>query len=272
MHILLTAFILFIVMPAHAGSDIFEKVRDNQRINCGFALWNPGNILDPNTGEQSGMVYDIVEEIGQKLNYEIVWKEETGFGTIIEGLNQRRYDMACAGVFINTGRAQAATFSDPLFYAPVIAVVRADETEIDSFEDLNQPSSKIAIIDGEAGSFLAQKRFPNATKSALPRMSELSAILMHVAHKKADAAIIDTGTFYKFDQANPGLLKQLGTQPVSANPVALALPLGEFELRDLINVALGELQFEGTIDRIISEYELFPGMFYPVTKPYEVPQ
>ena len=49
-----------------------------------------------------------------------------------------------------------------------------------------------------------------------------------------------------------------------------AFRMGEDKFKAMIDVAIDELVFEGTIDRILKKYETVPSQFLRVTLPYKM--
>jgi ABC-type amino acid transport substrate-binding protein len=246
----------------------FDRVMRTKTIRCGYAIWSPVLFKDLKTGEIKGISHDIMEEIGKKLSLRIEWAEETNWGTVVEGLATHRYDAICTGIGVISGRAREIDFSAPLFYAPTYLVVRADENRIHKTDDANDPAYTISVLDGEAFSFLAPVRFPKAQIKSLPQMNDFSSILQEVETKKADATGVTYSDFLSYDKANPGKVKILDkTSPLQVYAASFGLPQGDVAFKTMIDVALGELFFDGTADRIIRVYSDSEEFFRPI-KPY----
>lgn len=49
-------------------------------LRCGYGLWEPAVMRDPNTGEVSGLFVDIMEALGELTDIEIEWMEEVPWG------------------------------------------------------------------------------------------------------------------------------------------------------------------------------------------------
>lgn len=94
----LALFLIFISFPAFAADKetAYDRIMKSGEIRCGYAISPPAMVQDPNTGEISGMDYDIWQEIGKELGVKIVWPEEAGWGNYITGLNSGRYDAFCS--------------------------------------------------------------------------------------------------------------------------------------------------------------------------------
>lgn len=272
-----TFLLLFFLVPlsftAHASEkgDILEKIKSSGKITCGYAMWSPILYKNMDTNNLAGISYDIMEEIGKRLDLKIEWAEETGWGTIIEGLNARRYDMICTGLAASSARAKFIDFTTSYFYAPLHVAVRTDDARFDKdYDSLNDPTYKIAVLEGEMSAITAAQRFPKATVSAISQITDYSLLLKEVESGKADATLIEPSTFADYDKNNPGKLKIISKKnPVNMLPVTFGLPQNADGMRQMIDIALRELILDGTVDRIIKKYEPREGIYLPVTRGYQ---
>src|ERR1700733_5938912 len=108
--IALAALALVVLRPAGNNAvekkeTAFERVMRTRTIRCAYADYPPPTIIDPNTKKLSGFVYDIIEEAGRRLNLQIDWVEEVGYGNINAGFETGRYDVFCSPVWPSAPRA-----------------------------------------------------------------------------------------------------------------------------------------------------------------------
>lgn len=271
---LIALVVMVAAIPAFAQEKELasDRVLRTGTIRCGYALWSPAISKDPNTGAMQGLVPAITEAVGKKLELKIEWAEETGWGTIVEGLATGRYDMICTGLFINAPRARRIDFSTPFFYSPLLVAVRVDEKRLAKNADLNSESFTIAILEGEASSIVARQSFPEARTVTLPQSAEFSQLYEEVRTGKADATLVDAPSFAEYNKVNPGALKIMDPQPVSVFPSAFGLPRNDAAFKTMIDAALSEIQNDGTVDRLMNENEIYRTLFYRVARPYAAPQ
>src|SRR5438874_1363658 len=78
---------------------VYDRVMSSGVIHCGYVVYPPGLLKDPNTGKLSGVFYDIMESAAKSLQLRLEWTEEVGWGSMIEGLQANRYDMICSPVW-----------------------------------------------------------------------------------------------------------------------------------------------------------------------------
>lgn len=268
------ALLALAAFPAFAANDqesAYERVMRTGEIRCGYIVWAPMFMKDPNTGEFSGIFYDYMEKIGDALDLTVRWTEEVTPATYVEALRARRFDMLCSADWPNASRGKYLDYVDPVFYLALVPFSRPDDTRFDNALSLiNDPRVTVSVIDGEMSSIIARSDFPDAQTLELPQMADAAQMLMNVADGKADVAITALTTGLAFQEKNPGRLRQVpADRPVRLFPNTLSLPLGEDELRQVMNTVTRELHYSGAIDRIIDKYEEYPGSLYRVSKPYE---
>ena len=97
-------------------SSTLDQVIQTRIIRAGYVSNPPSCIIDPNTSKVSGIVADAFEKLAEKASLKVQWVEEVGFGSMIEGLDARRYDAVPCAIWPNAARATKADFSRPLFY------------------------------------------------------------------------------------------------------------------------------------------------------------
>ncbi|MFY9287781.1 MAG: transporter substrate-binding domain-containing protein [Alphaproteobacteria bacterium] len=252
-------------------NDTYESVIQKQSIRCGYAVWAPFFMKDANTGAFSGVFYDYMEALGQALKLKIDWAEEISWADFPAALKSGRIDVMCSGLWPNADRAREIDFINPIFYSPIYAYVRADDTRFDGNIDLiNDPSVTIAVIDGATGTVIAMNDFPQAKTLPLPEVGGLIEIINTVVAHKADVFIIDSAFAGKYAAANPGKIKRVGPPlRVFGDTIAIAQAQGRF-LR-MVNTISSELLLSGKVEKILKKYEEVPGSFLRVAPSYVSP-
>ena len=249
----------------------YDRVMRTQTIRCGYAVWPPSIIKDPNTGSLSGIEYEYVEALGAALKLKIDWAEEIGWGDFPAALEAGRIDAFCVGPWPNSARARQVDFVQPIFYQPLYAYARADDLRFDNNLDaINNPNITVATIDGEMSSMIAVKDFPQAKTMQLPQLSTASEPMLNIVDKKADVAFTDPVSFAEYDTKNPGKLRRIPSKmPIRVFGVPLAIARGQDELRRMLDTSTIELLSSGQIEKIIVKYEQYPGTLLRVAPSYQ---
>jgi polar amino acid transport system substrate-binding protein len=255
------------------NQNLLAKVLDKGEIRVGYVIYPPGMIKDANTGKLSGIFHDALEEAGKNLGLKINWVEEVGWGTMIEGLNSGRYDMIGSAVWPTATRAKNVDFTIPLNYGVIGVYVRSDDSRFINLDKINSESVTLATIDGEISSFVAKEAFPQAKVLSLPQDTQISLVLLNVTTRKADVAFVEPAVAEEFLANNPNTIKNIAKEnPIRTYGNTWVVSKNESAFKNMLDVAIQELQNNGKIDELVEQYSKYPGSFYPVSKPYNVPR
>lgn len=252
-------------------SSLYDRVVKTGKIRCGYVVYPPGCIKDPNTGKLSGISVDLLEKVGQNLGLKVEWTEEVGWGSMIEGLQTDRYDMIGAAIWANTTRAKQVDFSMPFFYSGVGVYVRkGDKRFAENLSAIDSPSVKIATIDGEMADVIARADFPSAERVSYPQTSDVSHMLLALATRKADVGFAEPYIVDEFLKSNPGSIENLAMErPIRVFPNTMLFRRGEYEFKAMLDTAIGELVNSGYVDKLIDKYDT-EGTLYRNAYPYRM--
>jgi polar amino acid transport system substrate-binding protein len=259
--------------PPNRGQNLYSEIRAAGTIRAAYAVGAPLFVIDPKTNEKSGIFFEVVNRAAEKLNLNVRWSEEVGYGEMIEGLNAGRYDLIGSGVWINGARGKDADFTIPLYYDAVLPYVRNDDTRFDKeISILNAPDFKISTMDGEMGATIAKTDFPKARTESIPQNSDFTLLTLNVINKKADVVFLSVGHARLFQLANPGKIRAVNpAKPIRLFGNALMIPKGAYDLQQSLDYAFLEMLNNGEIDPILNKYEAAPGSFYRRALPYSQP-
>ena len=137
-------------------SDVLENIRKAGKITIAMeGEWQPWTYHDE-SGALTGFDVEvgalIAEGLGVKPEY-----VETAWDGILAGVDSGRFDIACNGVGYTEERAESYTFSTPYVYTEMVLVVKSDNEDIQTIEDLkgkktaNSPNSTYAMRAEAAG-------------------------------------------------------------------------------------------------------------------------
>lgn len=235
----------------------FDRVMRTGTLRCAYLVYPPETIKDPVTGKLSGIVIETTEELVRQLGWKVDWVAEVGFQDMFEGLTTDRYDALCGGLYEKPNRAKVALFSAPFNYGVTYTVARADDVRFDkSLEPINDPSIKIAQLDGEISQAIAEESFSKAGRYSLSNLSDVSQMAEAVATEKADVTFMTIANARSYMEGNPGKLKLIHKLPSRVYPAPLlALAHGEQELKYVIDATIRTLQENHFIERTVRKYD-----------------
>lgn len=241
--------------PVAEHQSVFDRVVSSHTLRCAYAAYNPFLIIEPG-GNMKGIFHDVVEEAAKRLGLKVVWTEEVGYGNINTGFMTNRYDAFCAGLWPAGSRAPSTIFSRAVVWDPVSVWVRGNDVRFDGhMEMLNDSSSKVANIDGDATASMVDAMFPKSTRVTVSQNQTIGEEIIQVTTGKADALFQDYLSADLFMKNSPGSLKDLSP---GKPPLVYALTIGfnqhEIALRDMFDVVLNDMDRDGTIKRIVKNY------------------
>ncbi len=253
---------------------LYDHVMNQGKIRCGYVVYNPGCLKDPNTGKLSGIGIETIEMVAKNLGLKVEWAEEVGWGTMLEGLQTNRYDMIATPIWTNSNRARLVDFSRPIYFSPIYVWVKSGDKRFNenNLDSLNSPKHLIATVDGETAEVIASEDFPQAKKLSLPQLSGVEQVLLNVSTGKADASFEEPAVARDFLSHNPGTIENISkTRPIRVFPNCWMFKRGQMEFKDMIDTALSQLINSGAEEKIIHKYEKYPGTLYRAALPYQLP-
>lgn len=256
---------------APTAETTYARVMRTKELRCGYINYPPHTIINPGTKQMSGLMHDIVMEMGRLLDLNIIWAEEIGWANTVEALRSKRIDAICTSFWQNPVEGKFVSFTMPLFYSPVTAYVSAKNTNFnkDDIQVFNDPSVRISGNDGSMASLIAAQDFPEAKLVSAPNMMDETHMLLDVASGKADVTFIETYIGAEFIKNNPDSVKPIfATQPLRVFGNTIALPAHEPQLKSMLDSALVQMLNGGFVDHAIKTYENVPNAILRVAKPY----
>jgi ABC-type amino acid transport substrate-binding protein len=236
---------------------VADKVIDSGEIRIGYIVYPPLLFKDQATGKLSGVSYDLVEATAKKLNLKTNWVEEVGWGSAIEGLKTKRYDILGTQMWPNSARAREAVFSIAPMNSVLYPYVKTGDTRFSgNLSKLNSNQYSISALDGEMAQFIAKDDYPLAKLNALPQTTSYAEVFLNIINGKADATFVEPSAANDFLKSNPGKIERVGNTPVRTFGNSFAFVRGQESMVSMWNVALGELINDGTVTRTLEKYNV----------------
>lgn len=259
-------------LPAIADDkeSAYDRVMRTGTIRCGYFLYPPVLMKDPNSGKFSGIFYDYIEALAKNLSLKVDWAEEIGLADYPAALESGRIDAYCAGTWIRGSRARVHDYIEPLYYLPLYVYVRKDDHRFDKDPYiLNAPQYTLAILEGGATETVRQELFEKSKAYTLSQLTSPAELFMSLAEGKADALIYDPFQFQNYDKNNPGILRQASQEKIKIFPNAVAIARGQQEFQRMLSLTTQEMHLSGQIEKIIDNYETYNDSIFRPSLPYE---
>ena len=209
--------------------------------------WSPWTYHDPDSGELVGLDVEIGKELASRLGVEAEFQETT-WDSILAGVEAGRFDIACNGVGYTEERAESYAFSEPYVYTHKVLVVRGDNEDITSFEDLNGKTTANTASSTYAA-------IAEAYGAAVTPVDSLTETIELVLSGRVDATVNAQVSIEDYLKANPDAnLKIVAIS--EGEPVVFPMQkTSETDsLVEAVNAALEDMREDGTLAAISEKY------------------
>lgn len=230
--------------PKDQLTRILEKGEIVIAMEGNWAPWGYHDDSDALVGYDADVGRAIAEKLGVKATF-----VEGEWDGLLAGLDAGRYDLVINGVDVTEDRKESYDFSDAYAYIHTALVVRADNEEIRSFEDLKGKTTANSI----GSTYMELGESYGATCSGVDTLDET---IQMVLQGRVDATLNADMSFYDYLSQYPDAAIKIVASTEDANEVAIPMHKGEDSatLREAINKALAELRADGTLTELAVKY------------------
>jgi|TARA_R110000850_G_scaffold202980_1_gene329168 glutamine transport system substrate-binding protein len=208
----------------------------------------PFEMMDQETGEMVGFDMDIINEVAKRAGFEVNLTTME-FAGIIPAVQTGSQEIAIAGTTITEERAEIVDFSDPYYDSGLKIIVRADNEDVETIEDLADLS--IATRIGSTSyDYLQQELGEDADITPYPAMSDMYMALLG---RNVDAVFYDAPNVSYFAQTRgEGRTKVVGPL-YEGQQYGIVFHKGS-EWVEPTNEALAAMKEDGTYDEIYAKW------------------
>ena len=228
---------------------LLKQVLDKGTLVAGMeGNWAPWSYHDLDTNEVIGYDADTARAIGEKLGVE-VQIVEAPWESLFAGLDDGRYDIVINGVEVTDERSEKYDFSEPYAYIHTALVVRKDNEEIKSFDDLKGKKTVNSI--GSTYMELAESYGASAAG-----VSTLNDTIQNVIDGRADATLNADVSIYDYLNQQPDANIKIVATTEDASHVAIPIRKGDetASFEKAVNAAIEELKADGTMAELSEKY------------------
>lgn len=218
---------------ADAEPDRLAKIKENGKLVIAMeGVWQPWTYHDE-SGVLTGFDVEVGNLIAEGLGVEAEFVE-TAWDGILAGVDSGRFDIACNGVGYTETRAESYNFSTPYVYTEMVLVVRDDNADIQTLEDLN--GKKTANSPNSTYAMRAE-----AMGAEVVYVDTLGETMEMLQQGRVDATLNDKDSVDSYLAEHPeAKIKVAAT--VAGEPVAVPMQKGA-----------GTESLKAEIDRILEE-------------------
>ena len=218
--ILTIVFVTLFINPA-LGESRLQRILANGELRVGTTGdWNPMTMIDTDSKERTGFDIDMANALASDMGLKVVFVPST-WKTLVNGVVAAKYDIT-SSASISPKRALVAGYSGSYFAVEdVPMMLRKNKGKYNSWENLNNPSVKVAVTLGTVQEKRAEELF---NKSEIIKVSSPARDYQEVLAGRADISMTSNLEAAKLVEKYPELMivpVQKGKNPT---PLAMLLP------------------------------------------------
>ncbi len=248
---LLTAALILIVllqMGCQTTDDSWERVQAAGVLRVGLDPTYPPFEVDDGRGVY-GLDVDLAKAIASDLGLDVQFVY-FGYDGLYDALATEQVDVLISALVIIPERTRDFAYSEPYFNAGEILIVPADNTTIETMEDLG--GQTVAVELGSLGHVEATEWAKRVEGLEIITFSTADEAITAVQQNNAHAALTDAISGRLFLRENDGL-KRL-PESVTVEPFALVVRSEDEQLLTTLNKSLINLEQTGQLSQIMSEW------------------
>ena len=230
------------------GGDLLAAIQAKGEIVVAMeGTWAPWTYHDE-AGELVGYDVEVAQAVAEELGVKVSFAE-SGWDSLLAGLESGRYDIIVNGVEIDEARQEKFDFSVPYAYNRTAVIVRGDNEEIQSMEDLEGKRTANTISSTYAA--VAQKYGAEVTG-----VDDLNQTFELLTSGRIDATLNADVSYHDYMRAHPEADIKIAC--LDPDPTQVAIPMRKGEesaaLREAIDKALTQLSEDGTLTELSTKY------------------
>ncbi len=233
-----------------SSDDLLSTIKERGYITVAMeGTWAPWTYHDEDDN-LVGFDVEVAKAVADELGVDVQYQEGEWDG-LLAGVQSGRYDIMVNGVGYTEERAQAYTFSDPYCYNKTALIVRGDNEDIKSLEDLNgkttcnSANSTYQLIAEEYGANVLDVETLDGT---------LEMVL--AGTDRADATLNAEASFLDYMNAHSDANLKIVDYYPESEKVCIIMPKGDSSdsLKEAINSAIEKLRADGTLSELSNKY------------------
>ncbi len=208
--------------------------------------WSPWTYHDEKTNELTGFDVELGNAIAEKLGVTADFQETT-WDAILSGVESGRFDIACNGVGYTDERAESYNFSDPYIYTKQVLMVRSDNEDITSFEDLKGKTTANSV--GSTYATVAESY--GATVTNVDTLDQTLELLLQ---GRIDATLNAEVSYLDYMNAHPEAEIKVVAKSEGEKVCIPAAKENTDSLIKAINACIQEMRDDGSLSELSEKY------------------
>ncbi|KUJ95007.1 MAG: Amino acid ABC transporter, periplasmic amino acid-binding protein [Desulfonauticus sp. 38_4375] len=237
-----------IISTCFAEDNSWERVKSKGELVIGLDDAFPPMGFRQADGTLTGFDIEAAEEVGKRLGIKIKW-QPTAWDGVIHSLYAKKFDCIWNGMTITKERAQQVNFTRPYIMDGQVVVVRLNEKNIKSFNDLK---GKVIGVQKGSSALEAVKKLPVQPKKVREYDNNPKAFL-DLDAGRLDAMVVDNVSGRYYISVRPGKYRILPGF-ITKEPFGVAFRKEDKKLLEVIQKEIDKMVADGTMAKISKKW------------------
>lgn len=250
-----------LALPAQART--LDEILKSQKLIVGVNPSVPPTALFNDKNELDGFDVQFSRKIAAMLGVEVEFVQ-VGANDRVPFVASGKVDYVMGAMTRTPARAKVVDFTVPVT-TEANAVLTTEGKPFQTWQDLNDPKYTVAEVRGTTSAEFARANLP---KAKLLLLDDHPSLVSALAQGRADASINVVELELKYMQLHPGVKWRTLPTPVRLYYNAVGVAKGNDSLRNWLNIAIFDLQSDGTVDALWKEWFKTDNIFGVKPNPY----
>jgi polar amino acid transport system substrate-binding protein len=233
-------------LPTQATeAPVLSRIVDSGELRVGMSGNQPPFNMTTRSGEIIGYDVDMARLLAEAMGVELVIVQKP-FGDLLPALEKGDLDAVISGVTMTPKRNLKAAFVGPYMVSGKSVLTKsATIAAIDEAEDLAQADITLVALKGSTSEQFVKRVAPGVD---LKTTKDYDAAVAMVLADEADAMVADFPVCALTLLRNPDAGLAITTDPLTIEPMGIALPPGDSLLLNMVENYFGALEAVGLLD------------------------
>lgn len=250
-HAVIGLMLLCLSGLAPAATPVLERVVENGVLKVAMSVDQPPYNMRARDKSIIGFDVDLARALASAMQVELEIVE-IPFGDLLASLVAGKADMVISGMSITPERSQKVTFVGPytLSGKSLLTTARIKGVVNDGTE-FNNAEIRVAALKNSTSESFVQRRLPEAEAHIIANYNEGIQMLLtgRIDAMVADIPILKL-SMLRYPNSNLSMIEP----PLSVEPLGIAIPLGDEQFKNLVEVFVAALDKNGITARLYKKW------------------
>jgi polar amino acid transport system substrate-binding protein len=234
-------------ITAAQDAPVLSRIVKNGELRVGMSGNQPPFTVKSKTGELIGFEVDVAKMLAGAMNVELKLVE-IEFSKLLPALKAGEVDVVMSGMTMTPERNLQVAFVGPYIVSgKSILTTSKTLAAIEAAQEINQANLTLTALRGSTSQKFVEKLMPKAKLVTVP---DYDKAVQAVLDGRADAMVADFPICALSQMRHPDAGLATLTQPLTIEPIGMALPAGDSLMLNMLENYLGALEAVGVLEAL----------------------